>query len=63
MSATYIPSPVADPADLPVWLRTDVTPLDAVFAHDAADIAAAIEATGTTDLPTLLGHLTPKDAA
>jgi len=63
MSAAYIPPAIADPADLPAWLKTDRDPLDAVMAYPADQIAAALEASGTTDLPTLLDHLTPKEIA
>lgn len=55
--AAYIPSLVADPADLPAWLEPTMPPLDAVMAHPAERIAAALAATGTADLPTLLDHL------
>lgn len=63
MSAAYIPSPVADPAALPDWLETDVAPLDAVMAYPAEQIAAALDELGTTDLPRLLGYLTPEEAS
>lgn len=53
----------ADPVPantLPDWLetgRTPKTPLDAVMFHPAAEVTAALAATGTADLPTLLEHL------
>lgn len=48
------------PADLPGWMPTDRTPLEAVMAHDAVDIVAAILALGATstdDVPALRDYL------
>lgn len=56
-----LPSTVTThPEDLPVW--ADTTALDAVMAHPAADIAAAITVCGTNDPAVLLGHLTKECA-
>lgn len=48
------------PADLPGWMPTDRTPLEAVMAHDAVDIVAAmlaLGATSTDDVPALRDYL------
>ncbi|GAB3166996.1 hypothetical protein GCM10027059_26880 [Myceligenerans halotolerans] len=63
--STAIPDALAvapsspDGAELPAWLDTERELLDAVMAHPAGEIAAALQATGTTDLPTLLAVLDP----
>lgn len=46
-------------AELPAWLDTERELRDAVMAHPAEEITAALAATGTADLPTLLAALDP----
>lgn len=69
-SPAFLPAAVVAPAVLPGWLdelgRTPRSALEAVMFHPAAEVAAAIWATGTNELQALLEHLAwvrPEEAA